>query len=453
MAIGIMYWNSSPGSVSTKAFGLLLAGLLASMLGPGAGLAQSDGGTGIPGLMISNSPPPRPLASPQPAVQEKAKPKPGTQAKPKAAAPQRQANAETPEKPSPRIGGQGIVVLINDEPVTAYEVEQRATFLAVSGGGTGITERARENLKHIAQQESTNQRMRAILDETIKANPGKTREQVIAAFEERKKVYVQSLQRQALDSARASLLPSFKKSALEELIEERLKLQEAKRLNINVSEEEGDKFFKGIAERNKMTEQQFAEHLKGQGIDPQSMKARLRAQSVWRDVIRRKFGHQVSVTAREVDKLVGSSASGEEHAELQLHKITLATPGKLDQRTMARRLEEAEALRRKFAGCKSTASLAKGASDASFEDLGFKKADTVTEPTRSLLLNAKEGEMVPGNLAPSGVELYAVCARRTAKVDDQKRQQVESELTQKEFDVLARRHLRDLRQDAMIEYR
>ena len=61
--------------------------------------------------------------------------------------------------------------------------------------------------------------------------------------------------------------------------------------------------------------------------------------------------------------------------------------------------------------------------------------------------------MVPGNLAPSGVELYVVCARRTAKVDEPKRQQVESELTQKEFDVLARRHLRDLRQDAMIEYR
>jgi peptidyl-prolyl cis-trans isomerase SurA len=440
-----------PAKAGYLLLGALLLGVL--VLGPSTGLAQSDGGAAIPGLIISNSPPPRPQASPQPAVQEKAKPKPGTQAKPKAAAPQRQANAETPEKPGPRVSGQGIVALINDEPVTAYEVEQRATFLAVSGGGSGITERARENLKRIAEQESTNQRMRAILEETIKANPGKTREQVIAAFEERKKVYVQSLQRQALDSARAALLPSFKKTALEELIEERLKLQEAKRLNINVSEEEGDKFFKGIAERNKMTEQQFAEHLKGQGIDPQSMKSRLRAQSVWRDVIRRKFGHQVSVTAREVDKLVGSSASGEEHAELQLHKITLATPGKLDQKTMARRLEEAEALRRKFAGCKSTASLAKGVSDASFEDLGFKKADTVTEPTRSLLLNAKDGEMVPGNLAPSGVELYAVCARRIAKVDDQKRQQVESELTQKEFDVLARRHLRDLRQDAMIEYR
>lgn len=427
--------------------GATLCGAL--LLTPGVGLAQSDGGASIPGLIISTMPPSS-MRAPEPPPSPKAKPE--TKAKPKAA-PERQANAEEPAKATPRISGQGIVVLVNDEPVTAYEVDQRAAFLAVSGGGSGITDRARENLKHIAQQESTNQRMRAILDETIKANPGKTREQVIAAFEERKKVFVQTLQRQALESAKAALLPSFKKKALEELIEERLKLQEAKRLNISVGDEEADKFFKGIAERNKMTEQQFADHLKGQGIDPLSMKARLRAQSVWRDVIRRRFGHIISVTARDIDKMVGSTAAAEEQTELQLHKITLAAGGKVDQKTMARRLEEAEGLRRKFGGCKGTASLAKSISDASFEDLGYKKAETVTEPTRSLLLNAKDGEMVPGSLSPSGVELYAVCGRRTAKVDDQKRQQAESELTQKEFDVLARRHLRDLRQDAMIEYR
>lgn len=434
-----------------KARRIVFAGIFSGilMVQTGAGFAQSDSAPAIPGLVISTTPS-RPVASPQPAPQAKAKPRP--QAKPKTA-PERQASAEEPAKPNSHAGSQGILVLVNDEPITAYEVNQRATFLAVSSGGSGVTDRARENLKHIAQQESTNQRMRAILDETIKANPGKTREQVIAAFEERKKAYVVSLQRQAMESARSSLLPAFKKKALEELIEERLKLQEAKRLNISSGEEEGDKFFKGIAERNKMTEQQFADHLKGQGIDPVSMKARLRAQSAWRDVIRRRFGHQISITAREVDEYVGAAGKAEDQTELQLHKITLAAPGKIDQKTMARRLEEAEALRRKFGGCKGTASLAKGVADANFEDLGYKKADTVSEPTRSLLLNAKDGEMVPGNIAASGVELYAVCGRRTVKADEQKRQQAESELTQKEFDVMARRHLRDLRQDAMIEYR
>ena len=439
-----MDWNSVTGRRwfvrAALACGCMVAGSL-------PGYSQT---TSLPGLVITPTSPPASRPVEQTTPQKHAKPT----APVKKATPQREANAAEPDKSS-RGSGQGIVALVNDEPVTGYEVQQRAAFLAVSGGGAGITERARENLKNMAQQESVNQRMRAILDETVKANPGKTREQVIAAFEERKKVFVQSLQRQAIESAKASLVPKFKKQALEELIDERLKLQEAKRLTLNVSDEEADKIFKGIAERNKMTVEQFAEHLKGQGIDARTMKGRLRAQSVWRDVIRRKYGPQISVTAREVDKYVeaAGAATGEDQTELQLQKITLAVPGKIDQKVMAKRLEDAETLRRKFSGCKSMQSLANAAANATFQDMGYTKSATVAEPTRSLLLSAKDGEMVPGNLAQAGVELYAVCGRRTVKADEQKRQQVQDELTQKEFDVLARRHMRDLRQDAMIEYK
>jgi peptidyl-prolyl cis-trans isomerase SurA len=423
----------------------LVVGLMAA---PRAGQGQTDQPTSIPGLIITPTTPSAGRTVPrQPAAktQSEAKPKP----KPSR---QREASAESVNK-GPRISGQGIVVLVNDEPVTAYEVEQRAAFLAVSGGGN-VGERARESLKQMAQSDTINRKLRAILEDTIKDNPGKTREQVLEAFEERKKAFVQSLQRQALESARAALIPSFKKKALEELVEERLKLQEAKRLNINVSDDDANKYFKNIADRNKMTEQQFADHLKGQGIDANTMKARLRAQAAWRDVIRRKFGHQIAITAREVDRVIATgSTSGEDQVELQLQKITLAAPGKLDQKTLAQMLDEAESLRRKFGGCKSTAALAKTAPNAKLEDLGYTKASSLPEPTRSLLLNAKDGEMLPGHLAQSGVELYAICGRRTVKADEQKRQQAQEELTQKEFDVLARRHLRDLRQDAMIEYR
>ena len=205
-----------------------------------------------------------------------------------------------------------------------------------------------------------------------------------------------------------------------------------------------------------MTEQQFAEHLKGQGIDARSMKSRLRAQSVWRDVIRRKFGpHGVGDRARgRQGRRVVGSAAGEDQTELQLQKITLSTPGKIDQKVMAsgsRKPRPCGASSAAARACRPSPSAAAG---RQLRGHGLQAGrHGVAEPTRSLLLSAKDGEMVPGNLAQSGVELYAVCGRRTVKADEQKRQQVQEELTQKEFDVLARRHLRDLRQDAMIEYK
>jgi peptidyl-prolyl cis-trans isomerase SurA len=344
------------------------------------------------------------------------------------------------------------MMLVNDEPITGYEVDQRATLMAA---GANIGERAKENFKRLAQDPSVNEQLRSILEATIKANPGKSREQVLAAFEERKKGFVEGLQRRAIEGARASVLPGLRQKALDEIIDEKLKLQEAKRLSIVVTDEEIDRTFKDMADRNKVTEAQFTAQLKAQGIDASMMKARLKASMVWRDVLRRKFGAQVSVSDREIERFVEQSADdgGAASVEMQLHKITLAVPGRIDQAALARRLAEAERLRKRFGGCKTTQELAKSLPDARFESFANQSASAISEPTRSLLLNAKDGEMVPPTLASSGVELYAVCGRKTVKIDEEKRLKAQQELTMREYDVLSRKLLRDLRTDALIEKR
>ena len=55
--------------------------------------------------------------------------------------------------------------------------------------------------------------------------------------------------------------------------------------------------------------------------------------------------------------------------------------------------------------------------------------------------------------AVAGIELYAVCSRRALRADDKQREKAQNELAQQEFEILAKRHLRDLMQDAHIEYR
>jgi peptidyl-prolyl cis-trans isomerase SurA len=70
-----------------------------------------------------------------------------------------------------------------------------------------------------------------------------------------------------------------------------------------------------------------------------------------------------------------------------------------------------------------------------------------------MLLSAKDGDMLPPGTGAHGVEIYAVCGRRAIKADSKQREQVQAELQQKEFELLARRHLLDLRQDAHIEVR
>jgi peptidyl-prolyl cis-trans isomerase SurA len=350
-----------------------------------------------------------------------------------------------------KAGGQSIVALVNDEPVTAYEIEQRARFLSLS---SNIGDKVKENFKRLAEQESTNQQLRAIMQQVIDSNKGKAPDQLRAIFEEKKKQFSMNLERQAIESARSGLLPQMRKGAQEELIEERLKLQEAKKNGIEVSDEEVRRVFKVLADNNKMTEEQFVQHLKGLGVDASTLKERFRAMIGWREVIRRRFSALVSVTQREIDRAVSASGDGgDDGVELHVQKMTLSLPTASDQAQMAKRFAEAEALRRKFGGCKSMAGLAKEAPGVKFDDMKFIKPSSISEPTRSLLLSAKDGDMLPPSATPGAIDLLAVCARRTVKGDEKQREKVQEDLRAKEFEMLAKRHLRDIRQDAHIEFR
>ena len=76
-----------------------------------------------------------------------------------------------------------------------------------------------------------------------------------------------------------------------------------------------------------------------------------------------------------------------------------------------------------------------------------------------MLLSAKDGEMIPPNVGPDGIELWAVCGRKAGPASAgggpgaQQAPSAKDERRQKELDILAKRHLKDLRQDATIDCR
>jgi peptidyl-prolyl cis-trans isomerase SurA len=364
--------------------------------------------------------------------------------------PQRSAATAAPA-PASR-GQQGIVVVVNDEAITAYEIDQRARFLALSAN---LGEKAKESFQRLIKADSTEAQLRALQQDVIRSNPGKSREELIAIFQERQKQFGVALQKQALESARAGVLPKLRTDAREELIDERLKLQAARKLGIEVADKDVKTLVGEMAGRNKMNYEQFAQHLKGMGVDIATMAEKLRAQRAWRDMIGRRYAAQVSVSQRDVDRVLSTAAieAGQDTVELQVQRISLGLTGKIDQPALTKRYAEAEALRRRFAGCKSMGELAKGAPDTRFEDMKFIKPGTIAEPMRTMLLSAKDNDVLPPVTTSAGVELYAVCGRRPVGGNEAQRAKALVELQVKELDVLARRHMRNLRQEANIEYK
>lgn len=362
-----------------------------------------------------------------------------------------QANAGSPEPAPGRApkGAQGIAVLVNDEPITGYEIEQRAAFLALQSApnASSMKAKAEARWKSIVKDPNTNKRFQ----EYLRKNNVQSQEEARALQEKFIKQLQQNMMSQIRSEARSQALSGARDKAQEELIEETLKLQEAKKQNAVAEDADVDKIISGIAERNNMTMEQFAKHMQGMGVDITTMKARFRAEISWREVVRRRFGHMVAITDRDVDRLVANAASADADMELQVRRITLPITSAVDQSVIAKRIAEADLLATRFTDCDSMPALAAAATGAKFEDLGSVKPSSIPEPTRTLLLNATEGDLLPSSIGSSGIELWALCGRKAG--DAATRETAQNELRQEEFNVLAQRHLKDLRQDAAIEIR
>ncbi|HMN37839.1 MAG TPA: peptidylprolyl isomerase [Hyphomicrobium sp.] len=357
--------------------------------------------------------------------------------------------AQAKKKPSPGKSintEQSIVALVNDEPITGYEVRQRAEMLA--GGSVG--EYVKNNVEARWKQIITGKKIQEEFQEYAKKRQPRSKEDLQKIQKDFVIAKRNAMLAQLQAEARAKTSGKSSKVALDELIDEKLKMQEAKRVGAVASASEVDAVIKSIAERNKLTIEQLAKNLGG-SLEP--MKQRIGSTLAWNDVVRRKFGHQISIASRDVDKYVASAEGGEDQVELQVQRISINMPAQMEHGGVAQRVSQAEAIRARFTGCKDISKLVAGQAGVRHEDLGKRKASSFPEPTRSLLLNAKDNEMLPPSVTEDGIDIFAVCGRDVVKAEEARRTQAEGELKQKEFDLLAKRYLKDLRQDAHIEYR
>ena len=250
--------------------------------------------------------------------------------------------------------------------------------------------------------------------------------------------------------------PALKKKATDLLIDERLQIQQGRKLGFTPDQDDVAKILGDMAKTNNLEIDGLNTALGQAGVNIKTLKDRIGAQLVWQDVVRRKFRHTVQIGEVDVDQALsesGETPSGESQTTMQLRQVKFSLPSNADQRAIAAKLAAAEALRAKFSNCAQITDLAKSTAGASIKTLRDQQTSTLPQPARLLVMNAKVGQMTPPTLSPSGIELYAVCGKRSINGDTNVRAATQRKLINKEMMIHAERLLRDLRQDAFIEYR
>lgn len=358
-----------------------------------------------------------------------------------------------------------IVAKVGDLVITNVQVDARAGLLlqqsrevreeAGKKAQSFFKDQVQSRWKKIAGSDS----FRTQLREYVMGKRPQSREEQEKYVKEfvrnRQKQLQQTLQAEARNHGLKAVQGSLKKRALDDLVEENLKLYEAKRLDVMSSVDDAKKTFAAIAQRNNKTVQQFEADLRKSGIVPMTLREKLRADESWRNVIRKRFGFQLAYLESQLDQYLGESKSGgDEGGELQLDVKRIRVGSSAAGAGLVKALQEAEQLSATIDGCDGLAGAASAIPGARLEDLGQRSADAITNPVvRELLSKSSIGKPIPPQIDGGNVDVWVLCGRERVAGGGQQQRSRDADPRQKEFELLARRHLNDLKREVRVEYR
>lgn len=349
---------------------------------------------------------------------------------------------------------------------------------------------------------------------------------------------------------------------LQSLIEERLQLQEASRLNIGVDDSEIQDAIRYIENQNGMAEGGLPEKLRQGGTNLDALVAQLEAQIAWSKVVGQRIRPRVSVGQEEVETVLariranagrgenlvseiflsaegvvqkeeirrsavelvaqlrrgapfsdvarqisqglsapqggdrgwveagelapeldavlaklnvgqisdpveivdgfyilhlrerrGGTGADASQIRVSLKQIFLGFPQGSAENIIAARIEAARSLAGDVRGCANFQAIIDDLDSEQSGDVGTIVMGETPESLRAAISALKVGEVSPPVLGPNGVRVFMVCDRQVPQVEEPDRATIENNIGQTRLSMLSRRYLRDLRRDAVVEYR
>ena len=181
-----------------------------------------------------------------------------------------------------------------------------------------------------------------------------------------------------------------RQEVIDELIDEKLKIKEGKRWGIEVTDSEVDSAFADMAQPDADDADQLTQMLAKSGVNAGTLKARIRADMVWQQLVRGRYqsslqvGEKDILSCRDANKADAKRTS----AALRLHAAADPVPGAagLAPRPSIEGAQgEAEALRGRFKSCDEGLRVARALRDVAVRDQVIRSSADLAGELRKVL--------------------------------------------------------------------
>ena len=239
------------------------------------------------------------------------------------------------------------------------------------------------------------------------------------------------------------------RGATEQLIDEAIQMQEAKRLGIEVSGAQIDEGIMQIARNTKLSRDRLIQMLQQSGVNIDTLRDRLEAAIAWNGVTQAAIMPQVQISDLALDQQAASKVAAYQSFDYILKEIIFVAPG---GQGASARTAQANRYRSSFAGCDSAVELSLGYTDAAVIDVGRRHATQLPEAIAKELAGLNAGGITKPRVVETGVSMLAVCQKTQAEdltfIKGDLRAEVGSDALKGQVET----YLADLRKRAKIIY-
>jgi peptidyl-prolyl cis-trans isomerase SurA len=247
-----------------------------------------------------------------------------------------------------------------------------------------------------------------------------------------------------------------RQQVIEELIDDKVKIREAKRFGVDPGASDVEQSFAGMASRMRMNSEQMTKMLAAQGIRPDTLKLKIKADMVWTSLVRGRFKDSLQVGEKDVQAQLAASGDEPKSAEsfeYHMRPVVLIVSRGTGDTTMESRRKEAEALRGRVQTCEEADRLFKSMPNTAIRSTVVKTSADLPPSLREILDKTPVGHLTAPEATKQGIEMVALCSRQPTTADTPKKREIREKMFAKKFEAKSTAYLQDVRKAAMIEYR
>ena len=227
-------------------------------------------------------------------------------------------------------------------------------------------------------------------------------------------------------------------------------LQEAGRLNISVTDQQVDNAYQSVARNIKVSVENLNRILAQNGVNVETLRARLRAALAWNSVQQIAVQPRVQISDVELEQQAVAKLDPSLSFDYVLKEVLFVMPG--GKGNASKRTAEANQYRKSYQGCDSAVQLSLSYTDAAVVDVGRRHATQMPDAIAKEPSPLNVGGLTKPRVVENGVSMLAVCSKSVAEdttfIKSELRQEVGNEKMKTEAD----KYLAELRERAKIIY-